>query len=152
MGRAVRWATLLLAALVVGVMFGIWLGYDPAGLSGPAYVEVQQAAIRAMNVRLPVMGAIVILLTIACAMLAKREGRRAYPYLIAAGLFIAAGLITRLLNQPINAVVITWDPHNPPAAWTMLRDQWWRWHTLRTAAGVLALAVLLFAAEDRPRA
>ena len=29
----IDFANLLLAALVVGTMFGIWLGYNPAGLS-----------------------------------------------------------------------------------------------------------------------
>ena len=43
----VRFTNIVLAALVVGTMFGIWLGYDPARLTASAYVEQQQNAIRA---------------------------------------------------------------------------------------------------------
>ena len=36
---AVRVLALLLTALLVGTMFGIWLGFDPAALSPSAFVR-----------------------------------------------------------------------------------------------------------------
>jgi len=62
--RVVRFFDVLLVALVVGSMFGIWVGYNPTSLSPAAYVEHQQLAIRSLNVVLPILGAACILLTV----------------------------------------------------------------------------------------
>lgn len=50
-------------------------------------------------------------------------------------LLVAAGLITRFGNQPINAVIMTWGAV-PPDGWQMIRDTWWNWHLARLAAGI----------------
>ena len=143
--RIVSFAGLLLAALVVGTMFGIWLGYNPADLSPSAYIEQQQHAIRALNVAMPVLGALVALLTLASAML-SRGNRSQFALFVGALLcFVAAGAVTRFLNQPINAVVISWSALAPPVNWSELRDEWWRWHILRTAIGLVGLSLLILA-------
>jgi uncharacterized membrane protein len=58
---------------------------------------------------------------------------------------VASGLITRFLNQPINAIVITWRPDAPPANWTDVRNKWWRWHVIRLLAGLGGLSLLIAA-------
>ena len=141
----VNFANLLLAALVVGTMFGIWLGYNPVDLSPRAYVEQQQHAIRALNVTMPVLGALTVLLTLASAFLARRSRRQLALLLGAVVCLVAAGLVTRLLNQPINAVVITWAADAPPTNWMELRDEWWRWHMVRTGFGIVGLSLLIAA-------
>jgi hypothetical protein len=120
----VRFANIVCAALVAGAMFVIWAGYDPAALSPSTYVEQQQNTIRALNVLMPVLGAITILLTLVSAFL-QRNDRKAFVLLIVAAAFlIVSGLVTRFGNQPINAIVMTWDSARPAANWTELRDQW----------------------------
>ena len=57
-GTIIRFIDLLLVALLAGTTFGIWLGFDPTGLSAAAYVEQQQHAIRALNSILPAAGAL----------------------------------------------------------------------------------------------
>ena len=141
--------TVLLTGLLVGTMFGIWLGYNPASLSGLAYVEVQQSAIRALNLTLPTLGAICVVLCLVCAIMARDARAQALSFVAAAGLMVVAGLITRFLNQPINAIVMTWDPQSPPADWTLLRDQWWRWHMVRTGIALVGFALLVFAAQRK---
>jgi hypothetical protein len=64
---------------------------------------------------------------------------------IAAVLLIAAGLITRLGNQPINAIIMTWVPEAPAANWEQLRDDWWRLHIVRTSSAIAALVFTLLA-------
>lgn len=146
MVTSIRFIGLLLTALLVGTMFGIWLGFNAAALSPVAYVEMQQNAIRALNVPLPALGLVCIVLTVALAVLVRHD-RRARNLLVAAALcLVVAGLITRLGNQPINAVVMAWSPQAPPANWTELRDAWWLLHILRTLAGVAALVLALLAA------
>lgn len=148
---SIRFASLLLISLLVGTMFGIWLGFNPAALSASAYIEMQQNSIRALNVALPVMGLVCIILTATLAVLSKHDQRNRYLLVAAVFCLVAAGLITRFANQPINAVVITWSPQTPAANWAELRDTWWYWHVVRTVAGVAALAFALLAAISAHR-
>ena len=141
----VRLANIVFAALIAGGLFVIWAGYDPATLSPSTYVEQQQNAIRGLNILMPALGGITIVLTAISAFL-QRKNRKAFVFLaVAAAFLILAGLITRFGNQPINAMVMTWDIARPPADWTELRDQWWGYHRLRTICGLLALVLVAWA-------
>ena len=140
-----RFASIFFAGLVAGGMFVIWVGYDPAVLSPSTYVEQQQNTIRALNVLMPVLGGLAILLTLTSAVL-QRKDRKVFVLLIVAAAFLmVSGLVTRLGNQPINAIVMTWDLARPAANWTELRDQWWGFHKLRTFSGLIALALITWA-------
>jgi uncharacterized membrane protein len=141
----IRFVLLVLMGLLVGSMFGISMGYNPAGLSASAYVEQHQNAVRSLNTLFPVMGAICIALT---AILAARSGanrRVRYILLAAVLLMLAAALVTRFGNQPINAIVMTWSAQAQPANWEQLRDQWWQWHIVRTIAAILAFFSVVIA-------
>jgi uncharacterized membrane protein len=96
----VRFVLLVVLALLVGTMFGIWVGFNPAGLSASAYVEQQQNAIRSLNTLLPAMGAICVVLTIALSTLTKGDPRSRYMLVAAALLMILAAAVTRFSNQP----------------------------------------------------
>jgi uncharacterized membrane protein len=146
---AIRFVSLLLTSLLVGTIFGIWLGFNPSALTATAYVEMQQNAIRALNTTLPALGLLCALLTAALAALTKNDKRGRYLLVAAVVCLAMAGLVTRFGNQPINAVVMTWSPEAPAANWMELRDTWWHWHILRTVAGVAALALALLAALRR---
>jgi len=140
-----RFVLLLLLGLLVGSMFGIWIGYNPATLSASAYVEQHQNAVRSLNTLFPAIGAVCIVLS---ALLAARSGadRRVRYLFVAAVLFmLVAALVTRFGNQPINAVVMTWSAQVQPANWQELRDQWWQWHVVRTMAAILGFSCALLA-------
>jgi uncharacterized membrane protein len=137
---------LLSAALVVGTMFGVWLSFDPTGLNAAAYVVQQQRCIRSLNVIMPVLGGVTVLLTIASAVLSIDDRARFALLVSAAACFVAAGLVTRFANQPINAIVMTWSAEAPAVDWARRRDDWWRWHILRTVFGLGGLCLLIAAA------
>jgi len=141
----IRFVDLLLVALLVGTIFGIWIGFNPAGLSPATYVEQQQHAIRALNTFMPLLGALCIVLTIALAVLTKKDRRTRYLLIATAVCLLMAGVVTRFENQPINSIVMTWTPQAPPANWMELRDRWWQWHIVRTLAGIAALCLLISA-------
>ena len=138
----VRLANMIFAALIAGGMFVIWAGYDPATLSPSTYVEQQQNAIRALNVVMPVLGAIAIALTLVSAFLQRKDRTVFVLLVVAAAFLIISAVVTRFGNQPINALVMSWDIARPPANWTELRDQWWGFHRLRTLCGLIALALI----------
>lgn len=145
----IEFANLLLAALVVGAMFGVWLVFNPAGLDASFYIALHHQGVRTLNKRMPALGAVTTLLTIAAAALSRDNVVRFGLLTAAAVCFVASGLITRLLNQPINAVVMTWNASSPPPNWTALRDKWWQWHLLRTAIGIVGLCLTIIATLDR---
>lgn len=127
-------AAMLVAMLVVGTVFGIWFGFAPHSLSATAYVEMQQQMIRALNVKMPILGAVSIAFTLGCAYLARGERRALW--------LLGMGAVTRFLNQPINAIVIGWPPSAPPPEWEVLRDSWWRYHGIRMLFGVAGFCLL----------
>lgn len=143
--QIIRFVLLVALGLLVGTMFGIWVGFNPANLSSAAYVEQQQNAIRALNTLLPAMGAVCILCAAALAFLSKNDSRSRYLLVAAALLLVVAGLVTRLGSQPINAVVMTWSVQAPAANWAQLRDDWWHWHVVRSIAGIAAFAIAVLA-------
>ena len=141
----VEFANLLVAALVAGAMFGVWLSFNPAGLDATSYVALQQQAISTLNTTMPALGGVAILLTLLAAAISRGDRARLALLLAAGACFVAAGLITRFLNQPINAIVIDWSAGAPPADWTDFRDAWWRWHVLRTVIAVAGLCLVIAA-------
>jgi len=136
---------LLLASLLTGAMFGVFLAFNPRGLDGPHYVQLQQQGIRTLHPALPALGAATIVVTVLAAAMARQDGVRLSLLAAAAIGFLAAGLITRFLNQPINSVVRGWSAATPPAQWMQLRDKWWRWHVTRLVCGIGGLCSLILA-------
>lgn len=137
-------ATTILA-LVAGATFGIWQGLGAADFSAAAFVAVHQALVRGLNVTLPVMGAGAAALILALAWAARNNKPALRRYLAAFALSVAAGLITRLWNQPINAQVMGWTVETLPANWIELRASWWQGHVIRTMLTIAAAVNLTLA-------
>jgi len=146
-----EFSNLLVAALLVGAMFGLWLSLNPSGLDAATYIGQQQLSIRALNVPMPLLGGLTLLLTIIAAVFARSDRPRFAILVVAAICLLAAGLITRFLNQPINAIVINWSVNAPPPEWMQLRDSWWQWHIARLGFGICALSLLIAATMKRGR-
>jgi hypothetical protein len=138
-------AALLLVSLVAGSMFGIWRGYDPALYAPATFVEVHQGAVRGLNTLLPAMAIAALVLTVVLAVLGRGKPTAPWLYIAAAIAIAIGGAITRLANQPINDLVMTWTPTGLPDNWTALRDGWWGWHLARLAATVGAELLLIAA-------
>ena len=145
MKQSILFLNIFLAGLIAGIVFGIWIGYNPQDLSAETYVEQQQNAIRHLNVIMPILGFISMLLALASAAISKEDKVMRNLLLLAVALFIVSGLVTRFGNQPINAVVITWDPRNTPEIWIELRDKWWTFHIIRTITTLIGFAIIVWA-------
>src|SRR5690242_11927257 len=120
MKEIIQFSDIVLTGLIAGIIFGIWIGFNPHGLSAVTYLEQQQNTIRALNVLMPIFGLISIILTVAYAIICKREKSKRNVLLLAAALLIVSGLVTRFGNQPINAIVIGWNLEAIPDTWTAL--------------------------------
>jgi hypothetical protein len=144
MKQLILYLDIVLTGLIAGVILGIWLGYNPKDLSAVAYVEQQQNAILSLNVLMPILGLISILLTIGYAILLKGDKLKRNLLLVATALLVVSGMVTRFGNQPINAIVITWNIENIPQTWSELRDKWWTFHIIRTLTTVISFAVIVW--------
>ena len=130
-------------------MFAIWYGLNPNRLSYPDYLIHQQQLIKQLNVKLPLLAAVAILLTIISAILSRGDKTTLMLLIFAAVFLIIAGIVTRFLNQPINAQVMTWIADNPPSDWIKLRDDWWKWHIVRLISGIIGFGFLIFGFLNR---
>lgn len=138
----IRFFNLFLSGIMAGILFGIWIGYNPKHLSAPTYVEQLQSSIGALNTLMPILGLIAIILTLIAAFMQKQNQTIFIILLIAAFFLIAGGLITKFGNQPINSIVMTWDNNHIPDNWTILRDKWWYLHTLRMLSTVISFCLV----------
>ena len=142
---------ILLIALVAGATFGIWRGYNPTDYSALTFLETHQGAVRGLNTLIPAIALAAIILSLILLARSYGSGLPFFLYLIAIVLMIGGGVITRLENQPINAIVMTWSMETMPTTWAELRDSWWMWHVIRTVVSIAALAILITAVlTDRP--
>jgi ABC-type transport system involved in multi-copper enzyme maturation permease subunit len=138
----VRFLNIIIAALLAGVSFGIWIGFNPSGLSPSTYIEQQQNMLQSLRVLMVSLVVIATLITILSAYLQKNNKSTFISLLIAAVFYIACILITRFGNKPIDDQVITWLKDSIPTNWTELRNNWWSFHILRTIAEILALFLI----------
>jgi len=138
----IRFLNIILVALLAGVSFGIWIGFNPSGLSISTYIEQQQNMLQSLRALLVSLVIITTLITILSAYL-QRNNKSVFISLIISAIFlIACILITRFGNKPIDDLIITWTKDSIPNNWTEFRDKWWSFHILRTIAEILALFLI----------
>ena len=71
----IEFANLLMGALTIGVVFGVWLVFNPAGLDASAYIVLQRQGIKTLNKTVPVLALVTLVLTIAAALIARDRAR-----------------------------------------------------------------------------
>lgn len=140
--KLIKVSSIVLTGLIAGTVFGIWIGYNPENLSAITYVEQQQSTIHALNVLMPLLGLIAIMLTSCYAYFIRKNTIGRNTLLVAILFLILSALITRFGNQPINAIVITWDLDTIPESWIELKLKWWRLHVLRTISTLLSFVLI----------
>ena len=145
MTSGLQLSAILLISLILGTVFGIWRGYDPAGLSASTYVEMQQGAIRGLNVLLPVLGLATLMAVAALTVLSRDRPAVLCLYASALAAIAVAGAVTRFGNQPINDQIMHWTTSAMPTDWTAVRDEWWNLHLVRLAASFIGEVMLIAA-------
>ena len=133
---------LLGSGLTAGVLFAVAVSVLPALLAMPTgtYVYAHQLLGRNWD---PTMPVIVLTSTAADALLAVWSTGTARALAVAAAvLLLGVSAVSHLANVPINRrVKAVSDTRRLPDDWTDPRPLWRRWHLLRTALAVAALAV-----------
>jgi hypothetical protein len=132
--KSVQFVALVLTALSMGVHFGTWLTEAPLRdtRSGALFIEIHKGRDRVVARVMPILGS-ASLIFLALGVLLVRAVPGAF-LLSLAGLLLCMGdmLVTVLVNVPINGKVQSWQPDAPPPEWTLLRDRWERFHSIRS--------------------
>jgi uncharacterized membrane protein len=67
--------------------------------------------------------------------------------ILAAALALTSLLVTRFGNVPINQIIKTWPPDQPPANWTALLHTWDRYNLIRTLTSIGCFISFIMAAH-----
>lgn len=138
----IRFLNIIIAALLAGTSFGIWMGFNPLNLSPSLYIEQQQNMIRALNVLMITLVFSATIITIISAILQRGNKQAFIPLLFASLFFISCIIISRFGNQPINNEIMTWTSGTVPGNLSELRNQWWTFHIIRTISELIALCLV----------
>lgn len=137
-----KFANILLAALLAGTSFGIWIGFDPKNYSASTYIEQQQHLVLSLNTLMISLVVFATVVTFTSAYLQRKNKTIFFTLLFAATLFLACMAITRFGNVPIQSEMLNWTKSSMPDNWTVLRDQWWSFHIMRTLVELIALVLV----------
>jgi len=138
MTRLLGVAALLGGGITAGVLFAVALSVVPAlfAMETGTYVHAHRLLGRNWD---PTMPVIVLSSALVNGVLAVRTSEALFW--AATVLLLGVSAVSHLCNVPINRrVKSVTDPSSLPADWEDPRPLWRRWHLLRTALAVLALA------------
>ena len=142
-----RFVSLVLVSLSMGVHFGTWLVEAPIRetRSGPLFTEVHQGRDRVAARVMPFLGNAAIVSVAVCVYLVKAVPGAFWLALLGLLFLIGDMAVTLTGNVPINKEVQSWNVAAPPPSWLRLRDRWEKFHTLRTV--LIVMGFTLFASS-----
>lgn len=145
----IRFTNIIIAALLAGTSFGIWIGLNPLNYSASTYIEQQNNLVLSLNTLMVSLVVFATVVTVASAYLQRKNKLIFITLLFAAASFASCILISRFGNLPIQEEILTWNPNSPPDNWTILRDKWWSFHIMRTIAELVALVLIAWASIQK---
>ncbi|MCB9316324.1 MAG: DUF1772 domain-containing protein [Lewinellaceae bacterium] len=138
----IRFINIILAALLAGTSFGIWMGFNPAHYTPSTYIEQQQNLVGSLNTLMVSLVILATIVTLTSAFLQRKNKAVFITLLFAAAFFASCIFISRFGNLPIQKEMLTWNAASLPENWTVLRDKWWSFHIIRTIAELIALVLV----------
>jgi uncharacterized membrane protein len=144
----------ILLVLITGVFWGTWFSLSRTMYHLPAemFIAIGKEIIR--NVAVP-MSIIVpaALLGLVVLLIKAWKVKSVYFYCILATLvlFIAALLVTVIVEVPIDNQIKTWSAASVPAGWESIRDRWEHFHTVRTWVALVGITFFIVAILNRDR-
>jgi uncharacterized membrane protein len=156
--RTAQFANVLLFALVMGVFWGTWfsLSRSIASITPQSFLEIGHIMIANLGKPMSILLPVALMSSVLLLAVLFRERRVAAFYLALASLLLMVGalIVTLAVNVPIDDEINRWTVTTLPADWTVTRDRWQFYHTIRTfaAVGGLACAVASALGSSSPRA
>lgn len=137
---------ILLAAVAGGMFWGPWLAltisirsFEPA-----AFLAIAGRLNRNMAALMtPLLPLTLLTMVPVLVLTAGRQPVTFWLTLLALGLYLAALLVTVLIEVPIVQQIVAWKLPTLPPNWQQLRDRWAAFHVVRVVAAVAGLACLV---------
>lgn len=139
MSRAASGADLV-ALLASGLLAGgvILVALLDAVLTPQAWIGFHQEVTGVLTAALPPLGGLALIATLVAVALGRPRRLR-----LVAVLFLLAGMaVTVAVHLPLNAQIAGWSAVAPPPGWEQVRQRWQLAHAVRTAATLVAFALL----------
>lgn len=144
----VRFTNIMLAALLAGTSFGIWIGFNPVNYSPSTYLAQQENLVLSLNTLMVSLVIAATLVTLLSAWLHRQNRVQLIILIVAAISFASCLLISRFGNLPIQNEMLTWTLDSLPENWTSMRNDWWYYHIMRTIAELIALVLVTWASTQ----
>jgi uncharacterized membrane protein len=141
-----QFVNLFLVALLVGNETGTWAVVHPAlnRVRLDANVPAEQEVYRRYGYFMPPLMILTIVSGVVVVSLA--DGDAFAAALAGLACVVAMQVVTFVGNLPLNKRILAASPDVPADEWWGWRRNWDRWHTLRTALNLSALASFILAA------
>jgi hypothetical protein len=126
----------------VKVSLFVAFGISKDTLSLGAYLEQQQNMLKSLNTLMIALVFAATVITLIAAYQERKNKLSCYSLIVSAICLFCCILISRFGNSPFQKEMLMWKIENIPSNWTLLRDQWWKYHVLRTIAELIALVLI----------
>ena len=146
--KLLEFLSIMLSALVGGLYWGPWLAlsrtlkvFEPI-----IFLAVVNQMNRNMSFLMTILTPLA-LLSIIPTMIMSYQINAIKFYLISIGfiMFLAALLVTVLIEVPLVKQMIEWKIDKLPSKWEQIRDKWVKFHIARVLSAVFGLAFLISA-------
>jgi uncharacterized membrane protein len=141
--------SILLAALVMGVLWGPWVGLTRsiATFEPDALLVIVARLSRNLAPLMTVLMPAALLSMIPVLIFTVGGHPAAFALTLAAfALFAVALAVTLAVEVPIVQQIESWTPQTLPGNWQELRDRWVSFHLLRVIPSIAGLALLVISA------
>jgi len=141
--KIAEFATLMLIALVMGVLWGTWftLTRSIADFSAAEFIHIGKTIIANVAIPMRIIMPATLLMMIITILLSRRVNTASfYLYILSFLLMVVTLIITVAVEVPIDNKIKTWTEATVPANWQALRHTWDQFHTARTFTSIAGLA------------
>jgi uncharacterized membrane protein len=140
--------------LLAGSFFYAYLNVVPAFYEVPEEVHFTfRTQLMSHNgIVMPALMGLTIVSGVWYALASKHNSKARNLALLSALLALTALLVTRFGNVPINQLMRTWEPTNPPIDWKAILHTWDVYHLIRTLAAMGSFIVFIIATRMVTRA
>jgi uncharacterized membrane protein len=149
-----EFASLIFAALVMGVFWGTWftLTRSIPDFSAAEFIHIGKTIIANVAGPMRILMPATLLFMLMAVWLSYRVNKSSfYLYAISFLLMVATLIITVGVEVPIDNQIKTWTETTVPANWESLRHTWDTFHTTRTFLSVSSLAFFALGIIKRVR-
>ena len=140
--KAIEFASLMLASLVMGVFWGTWftLTRSIPDFSASEFIHIGKTIIANVGFPMAIIMPLTLLSMLIAIVLSRRINRASfYLYIISFLLMILTLVITVAIEVPIDNQIKTWTETTVPSNWELLRQKWNIFHTVRTFTSIASV-------------